>query len=109
MITELRNLTPHDINILYEGSHKRAKTFPSEGSARVAGVSKNVGGVCGVPVKVTEYGGVSGLPDPVEGVGLIVSRMVAAALPERDDLYVPGGLVRNLAGQVVGCLHLERI
>lgn len=103
---QLKNFTPHEVVVKY---YEFDAHFPSEGVARVDGVSKYIGDVAGVPVKVTEYGDVSGLPDPVEGVGLIVSRMVAAALPHRDDLFVPGGLVRDDEGKVVGCTHLEKV
>ena len=53
-----------------------------------------------------EYGEVTGLPPEEEGVVLVVSGLVRAALPEREDLASPGGLVRDEKGRVVGCTHL---
>lgn len=58
---------------------------------------------------MTRYGEVDGLPAPRAGVTYIVSRVVAEAAREREDLLVPGGLVRDGSGRVLGCLYLTRL
>lgn len=75
----LRNFTPHAI-LLNNG-----ESFPSEGLARVANTFTQFDedGVCRV-----EYGDVEGLPEPEDGVLLIVSAMVLAA-SDRSDLVAP--------------------
>lgn len=75
----LRNFTPHTIS-LNDGT-----SFPSEGLARVANsfTDFDADGVCRV-----EYGEVEGLPEPEDGVLLIVSAMVLAA-SDRSDLVAP--------------------
>lgn len=40
---------------------------------------------------------------------LIVSRLVAEACPERDDLVVPDDTVRDDAGRIIGCRALARV
>ncbi|MGL5863150.1 MAG: hypothetical protein ACRCY9_18070 [Phycicoccus sp.] len=47
------------------------------------------------------------LPEPEDGVGLIVSRVTAAAV-DRADLYFPFPEIRDAAGLVVGCGGLAR-
>lgn len=39
----------------------------------------------------------------------VVSRLVAEAVPERRDLVVPHGLVRDGQGRVVGCAQLAQV
>ena len=43
------------------------------------------------------------LCDEMDGVILIVSTLVKNASPDRKDLVSPGELIRNEAGQPVGC------
>ena len=97
------NLTPHAINIVGDAT----VTIPPSGRiARVTSTSSPVGEVEGVPLHRTSFGAVEGLDDPQEGVVQIVSAMVRAALPGRTDLASPGDLVRDGAGQVIGCRGL---
>ena len=76
---EFKNYTPHTI-VLNDG-----RAFESCGVARVANsfTEFDADGVCSVV-----YGEVSGLPEPQEGVLLIVSAMVLAA-SKRTDLVAP--------------------
>ena len=62
-----------------------------------------------VPVYQDTYGELNGLPEQQEGTFLVVSRLVAAAAKGRPDLLVPGALIRNEAGQPIGCKGLARI
>lgn len=47
-----------------------------------------------------------GLPEPKLGTCYIVSQLVKNALPERDNLVVPAKVVRNAAGNIIGCKSL---
>lgn len=88
------NLTPHPLNVAGE-------VIPPSGTvARVqAGFSPIVGGVCH-----QTFGEVTNLPDPQEGVRLIVSGLVFAAT-DRLDVFAPAtghpDVVRNDAGHIV--------
>lgn len=99
------NLTPHDVSIsMPDGS---SKLLPKSGKeARCDEVSELVGEWEGIPLYVTAYGEVIGLPQVEEGTVFIVSFMVRAALPHRSDLASPGKLVRDDKGQIIGCKGL---
>ena len=98
---EVVNLTPHAINVVgYE-------EIPSSGVVpRVAMQTKEAGFVAGLPVSSTEYGKVEGLPEKMEGVSFIVSKMLKDACPDREDLLYPAELVRDKEGNIVGCKSL---
>ena len=55
------------------------------------------------------FGEVVDLPEPEKDVMLVVSRLVASACPDRSDLLVPGPLVRDSEGKVIGCKGLSII
>lgn len=95
------NLTPHDINIV------DGETFESQGSARVKVESKCIDSKCGVNIYNTQYGEVEGLPEQKKGTYYIVSMLVKQALPKRNDLFSPSGLVRDEQGRIIGCKGLE--
>lgn len=103
-MTTLINLTPHAINII--GSAGTVTVAPSGTVARCSQTSTPAGEVNGIPLSRTVFGEVQGLPAPEEGVLLIVSALVRAALPGRTDLASPGELVRDAAGNPVGCKGL---
>lgn len=97
---KLVNLTPHTINI------RGAVSMDVAPSGTVARCSQNnviVGDINGIPVSRQVFGTVVDLPAPQEGVVYIVSRMVADACRDREDLVIPGPLLRNEAGQPIGC------
>lgn len=75
---------------------------------RVSCESRKVGTIEGVDIYENVYGEVTGLPEYQEGTYYVVSAMVRQALPHRKDLLSPGQLIRNEAGQPVGCLGLVR-
>ena len=105
---KLINLTPHDV-VLYRADGTRETIPPSGTVARVTQETTRVGSVAGVPVVTTRPGPVTGLPDfeADDGAGYIVSALVRLALPDRIDLFSPADLVRDAAGNVVGCRALE--
>jgi hypothetical protein len=94
------NYTPHGINEVLT-----SQTFPPSGNvARVSSTSTPAGDIAGVPCFSTTFGEVEGLPAPQEGVFILVSGLVLEASKGlRFDLVAPGELVRDSAGQPVGC------
>lgn len=99
------NLTPHAINIVND-NHEAVKTFESEGIARVSCRSEVQGNLGGIPITRKIFGEVEGLPEEKPGVHYIVSSLVASAAPDRQDLLVPDGYVRDEKGMVIGCTAL---
>lgn len=102
------NLTPHAVTVLREGAEP-IEYPPSGAVARCATQRQVVGSLNGIPINRTEFGEVSGLPDPAPGVYYIVSTLVAQALPDRDDLLVPDDTVRDEAGRIIGCRAFARV
>jgi hypothetical protein len=103
-MTTLTNLTPHAINIITPAG--TVTVAPSGTVARCSQTSTPAGEVNGIALSRTTFGKVIDLPEPVEGTLLIVSALVRAALPARTDLASPGDLVRDAAGNPVGCKGL---
>lgn len=94
------NLTPHNIVL-------RGDNYPSQGLARVASTYIPLGNCGDVPLVRGSYGKVEGLPPEADGIIYIVSAMVRIALPSRKDLASPALLVRDMSGQIIGCMGLE--
>lgn len=107
-MSKLVNLTPHPITV-------GTVTLPPSGTVARVAVSRQQVGVIpledgsAIPVFETRYGEVSGLPLPEDGTILIVSAMVRThpSLCDRLDVASPGNLVRDSAGQIVGCDGLD--
>ncbi|MBB6119756.1 hypothetical protein [Nocardiopsis algeriensis] len=104
----VRNLTPHVVTVVDEDA-RVIRSWPSAAEpARVEAVRIPVGhlddATCAgrVPL-VAERRTRANLPEPQEGVWLIVSSVVGSAHPERSDLLVPTDLVRDCRGVVTGC------
>lgn len=114
----MRNFTPHKLTLL-DGDDNVIAELESEGSARVQTFERFseqlVFGNSDIPVVETEFGKVQGLPEPERDTFLVVSRIVAAALPYRDDLLVPNtsptnsGAVRDEEGRIKGVRSLVRL
>lgn len=106
---ELVNLTPHALHI-WDAAHEVELVLPPSGAvARVAMVKQAREPVCGVPVIETRLGDVEGLPEPVEGVAYVVSRLVLERVKAtRQDVYAPGELLRDDDGRPIGCEGLSR-
>ena len=107
---KLRNFTPHNVVIVINESTKIV--IPSDGIARVtetktASTSIDVDGAI-IETFISSFGEVENLPPQEEGVMLIVSALAADAAKGRDDLLVPGELVRDDGGNIVGCKSLRR-
>jgi hypothetical protein len=106
------NLTPHAIVIrLVDGTDL---TFPPSGKvARVDEAPNFVNGeIGGIPIiSRTVFGEVIDLPEPVEGIGYIVSGLVAGVV-YRADVFAPAtgpkdGAIRNDKGQIVAVVALK--
>jgi hypothetical protein len=58
-----------------------------------------------IPITKVTYGEITGLPDYSPDIIYIVSFVTASAC-QRDDLYIPGEMVRDEAGRIIGCKGL---
>ena len=104
----LVNMTPHNLDIIQVDGNTLT-VAPSGYVPRCAStevVDQSIGGL--IEVTKQTLGEVEGLPDPIPGAFYIVSRLVASAA-NRPDLLVPGPLVRDKEGRVVGCNGLSRL
>ena len=105
------NLTPHEVNVVL--AHSVVKYAKSSEPARVEVTTKQKGLVHGfMPFFVSTLGEVTGLPAPAKDMKrkitlYIVSRMVKDASPDRCDLIIPSGLVRDENGVIIGCKGFE--
>jgi len=96
----IKNLTPHTVSI-------SNTVFPASGIiTRVSQTNTIVSSFDGIDLVRASYGDVIDLPDEVKGTLLIVSSMVRTALPNRTDLASPGDLIRDEAGNIIGCKNL---
>ena len=68
-----------------------------------------IGKIDNIQITKQIFGDVTDLPEQEDGVYLIVSRLVATACPNRSDLLIPGPLIRDAEGKVVGCKGLSKI
>lgn len=106
---EIRNKTPHDVNIVDENG-KVVKTFPrSKNSIRLDSETKRVGEIevddTFIPLSKTVMGDAN-LPEKRDDVLYIVSRIVQESFPERYDFIIPNEIVRDDEGKIVGCKSL---
>ncbi len=106
---EILNYTPHAITVVSDTTEDGVTEFPSVGVARVSSTISRVGEHAGILFTRQSFGEVTGLPPQTKGVWLIVSRLVAAACPNRTDLLVPGNLIRDNEGRVTATESLEAI
>ena len=103
------NLTPHDITVISQGKSIVFPKFPV--SARVSSKTEVLTHFytpeMSIPLTQVVFGELEGLPDPIEGIFFIVSRIVREAAKKRTDLLVPQGLIRDENGQPIGCESLS--
>jgi hypothetical protein len=103
-MTNILNLTPHTLNVvLADGVRAIA---PSGTIARVSSSQTQTGSVDGIPLFTTTFGDVVDLPAPSPDTLLVVSALVRTAVADRKDVVSPGDLVRDDAGNVIGCKGL---
>lgn len=105
---KILNCTPHDITIVKDNGV--TEIIPVSGIIpRLEQEDIVVGEVEGIPITKVAYGENKDLPEKEEDTFLIVSALVANANKDRDDLLIPGGLVRDEQGKIVGCKSLARV
>lgn len=112
---KLVNLCPHPITLI--GPNDERVTIPPDpaGPARCEILSVFIGEInaegvpFAIPVRGTMLGTVTSLPPRQEGVVYIVSRQVAEACPNRDDLFIVDQTVRDEQGRIIGARALARI
>lgn len=107
-MTDIKNLTPHSIVVILSDDIRYVIT-PSDTVARCTATTETIGEVNGIPLTKTSYGEVYGLPSPRDNTIYIVSSVVAQALPNRDDLFIPNEIVRDANGKVIGCKSFGRV
>lgn len=122
------NLTPHEVTvyssmdcILSEGKlflrEEEEETTPqplrvypaADVPARVVFDWEADGVADGVCIMRWNPREISGLPGPNPGIWYIVSRIFAQACPGRSDLIIPGDMVRDKSGAVVGYINFTRL
>ncbi len=111
MTEAIVNLTVHEVTVMSNGS---GISFPASGTeARIVERTDSVASVVTdggpVPTETVWHGEVSNLPPPKPGTTFLVSRLVAMAVPDRDDLVFPSREVRDASGRIIGCSALGRI
>lgn len=91
------NLCPHKVDVITEQGN--IKVIPATGVvARLVYHDEKIGNEGGIPIYKRNYQIVN-LPDPIKGVGFIVSLLVAfeARKLGRTDIYVTGDKNRHPA------------
>ena len=103
---EIRNCTPCMLNIIKRDGE--VLDLPPCGIVPRCSQSEECFLVInGVSITRQTFGEVINLPKLEKDVLLVVSRLVASACPDRSDLLVPGPLVRDGEGKVIGCKGLS--
>ena len=109
---EIINLTPHEVRVVDEDGETVLVIPPTGQVARLieAVVSEEtmlVDGSRPVGSRKVIYDGAANLPDAGDHKVYVVSRVTASAVTGRDDVYFPGGEVRDDDGRIVGCRRLD--
>lgn len=102
------NLTPH--NVVINGvSYEPCGQVSRVNSEEIDQGKQYIKEAGNVPIIAQKLGAIQGLPEPVEGLLLLTSRMVAAKAWEqgRRDVVCPAHLQRDESGTVTGAAALE--
>lgn len=108
------NLTPHELNLMPQGPDGPVVTIPPSGqvarcaSSRVQVDVVTVDGVA-IPVNRTQFGEVTGLPDPQPNTIFVVSALVAQAVPNQADVFIVDDTVRDEQGRIIGAKALALV
>ena len=106
---EFRNLCPHSLSLVREDGSVLVIEPSSTTPARREVIRSVAESIDGFAITTESLGPVVGLPEPEPGVVLVVSRLVAQGCPGRGDVYIPGELIRDGAGAIVGARGLCQI
>lgn len=93
------NLTPHVINV-------NNRIIPSHGLARCSEIVDVVDTFDNIDIIKKTFGEVTGLPKYRLHTRFVVSIIVKLALPDRSDILVPGEIIRDDQGKIIGCKNL---
>lgn len=109
---KLVNVTQHEI-VIRTGEDEYIVLPPSGQVARLAVDQAVTGYVNGIPVAVTVFGNLTGLPDPEDGVIYVASTMVAqaASYAGRDDVLSPDTgptAIKGEDGRVKAVVRLQK-
>jgi hypothetical protein len=116
-MTDLTNLTPHDVVVVADDGSEQTITYPRSGTVARAIEHHTMGHALAdnmsIGTKLVRYDGVENLPEPKLGHGYIVSVLTAMAAQSMgrsvEDLYYPGELIRDISGRVIGCSALYQL
>ena len=98
---EFFNLTPYRIDIITDDG--TVSIAPYGFVARISMVTVTVETLeSGIAIVDSRLGEPVGIPEQKDGVGYIVSDLVRTALWDREDLFSPGDMVRDLEGKATG-------
>ena len=108
--TTVVNLIPHRLQIYHDDAVTvsiEQRTEPARLVERRTAAAPVIINQIVVPVFRIAYADtVTNIPDPVDGVVLVVSRVTAQALPTRSDLFFPLDEVRDEQQRIIGCRAL---
>ena len=119
----LVNLTPHAIHMV-NMDNEIILTIPRSGQVARCETRRVMTGkihitydndigelsITTFPINKTEYGQVTGLPEPKAGTYYIVSSIVAQAVKGvRDDVLIVDDTVRDNEGRIIGARALARV
>lgn len=126
-MSQIKNLTPHAINIIDPCCceyNPRTRSYSLNSEIVILQTIEPEGGniprcatseveqspIDGIPTISLEFGKVENLPAQESDTWLIVSAIVANAgrAIGRTDLLIPARMVRDVAGNIVGCLAFAR-
>lgn len=106
------NLTPHSLTVFGPDEHPLG-TWPSMGVARVMECAAPLPALetdAGpIPIASVAYADrITELPPSTGDTAYVVSRVTAAAVTGRPDVYFPHDEVRDDQGTIIGCRGLGR-
>jgi len=102
------NLTPHPIIIIKENGEKIILE-KCNNPARCDSFRVKVCEINGISVNKVCFGQIYNLPEKRENTIYIVSRIIAEAAKDRDDLYIVDETIRDENGNIIGCKSLAKI
>lgn len=112
-MTEIVNLTPHNIDILSQSENVIKVLPPCSNPPRVEEHSRQVNSVSvddkTIPIKVVSYTHKVDLPEEKPETYYVVSRLIAETRPERTDLLVPYDIVHTPDHSIKGCQSFSLI
>jgi hypothetical protein len=108
LMIRIDNCTPHSLVVCDEDDRPLVTLPPSGVVVRVAVTREQAGVLGGIPIFRTTTGPLVGLPEPQPGAYFVCSLIAAQAAwaVGRRDVLAPGELVRDAAGQPIGCRGL---